>query len=124
MDKSVEVVNLLGSFVNLNEFMSKNSIKVLCDKEYNAVLFTRSLNKSYFNSKKIILGKQVCIIPFLRKTLIKYLKLKPTSLELMESIDMWRLIENGVKVKMKKINEMSFPVDTKKDLNKVSKLIN
>ena len=40
-DNNVEVVNLLGKFDNLKEFKDKNSIKVLCDKENNAIYFGR-----------------------------------------------------------------------------------
>ena len=36
---------------------------------------------------------------------------------------MWRLIENGQKVKMVKINNLTFAVDTKKDLNKVANIL-
>ena len=46
----------------------------------------------------MIFYKQVCIIPFERNFLVKYLKLKPTKLEIIESIDMLRIIENGFKI--------------------------
>ena len=89
----------------------------------NAIYFSRlpiPFSKSF---KKNIFYKQVCIIPFKRDYLIKYIKMKPTSLEIKESIDMLRIIENGEKVKMVEISEITYPVDTLSDLRKVSKLI-
>ncbi len=122
-DKSIGVVNLLSNFENKKEYLSPNSIKVICDKNKNAIYFCRKLDETIYNSKKIIFGKQVCIIPFRRRNLIEYLNLKPTGMEIKESIDMWRLIENGQKVKMVKINNLTFAVDTKKDLNKVANIL-
>ena len=44
----------------------------------NAKYFTRMLPIQFYNSKNRLLGKQVCIIPFKKEALIKYIKLKPT----------------------------------------------
>jgi len=119
----VGVVNLLSKFENLKEFLSPNTIKVICDKNGDAIYFTRKLNKKFYYSDNIIIGKQVCIMPFRREFLKKYIKLRPTFLEKDESIDMWRFIEHGYRVRMKKIKDVSFAVDTKNDLKKVEYLI-
>ena len=47
--------------------------------------------------------KQVCVIPFKRDFLIKFLKMKTSYLEKTESIDMNRVLENGYKVHMVEI---------------------
>ena len=47
--------------------------------------------------------------------------MKQTQLEIIESVDMMRIIENGEKVKMVMIDDLSFSVDTQEDLNKVQK---
>jgi 3-deoxy-manno-octulosonate cytidylyltransferase (CMP-KDO synthetase) len=65
--------------------------------------------------------KQVCIIPFRREYLLKFNSMKETQLEIIESVDMMRIIENGEKVKMVMIDDLSFSVDTQEDLNKVQK---
>ena len=122
-NKQTGVVNLLGKFEDKKEFNNPNSIKVICDKDDNAIYFTRNLPDKIFHSKNVNFGKQICIIPFRRNILIKYLKLKPTSLEIHESVDMWRFLENGFKVKMVKMKGYSFAVDSKEDLKKVSLLI-
>jgi 3-deoxy-manno-octulosonate cytidylyltransferase (CMP-KDO synthetase) len=63
--------------------------------------------------------KQVCIIPFRRDYLIDFNSMSETPLEIIESVDMMRVIENGDKVKMIKVNDITYSVDTLEDLNKV-----
>ena len=69
------------------------------------------------------MNKQVCIIPFKRDFLLEYTKLKPTPLEISESVDMMRILEHGKKVKMVPTKFQTYPVDTKEDLLRVEKLI-
>ena len=56
--------------------------------------------------------------------MIEYTNLEPTPLEIAESIDMLRVIENGDKVKMVETKHFNQSVDTQEDLKKVSALIN
>ena len=63
--------------------------------------------------------RQVCVIPFRREWLIKYTALKPTPLEIIESVDMNRFLEHGLKVKLVKVDCETLAVDTKEDLIKV-----
>ena len=58
--------------------------------------------------------KQVCIIPFRRNFLIKYKKLKPTKLEINESVDMMRVLENGLNIKMIETKFKTQAVDTRR----------
>ena len=49
--------------------------------------------------------------------------MRPTPLEQLESIDMLRVIENGDEIKLVEISEITYPVDTIKDLRKVERLM-
>ena len=60
--------------------------------------------------------KQVCIIPFRKEFLMKYNQMEQTPLEVIESIDMNRIIENGIPVKMVRTDELTYSVDTQEDL--------
>ena len=60
--------------------------------------------------------KQVCVIPFKRDFLLEYNEMEQTQLEIIESVDMMRVLENGIKIKMVYIQEDNFSVDTKEDL--------
>ena len=67
--------------------------------------------------------KQVCIIPFKREFLLEYTELTPTPLEIAESIDMMRVLEYGMKVRMIPTKHQTHAVDTLEDLNRVEKLM-
>ena len=67
--------------------------------------------------------KQVCIIPFQRDFLFQYQNMSPTPLEIAESIDMMRVLENGYKVRMVPTAYETHAVDTKEDLEKVELLM-
>ena len=119
-DKSVNVVNLMGEIESVEEFDDPNNVKVVVDKNSDAIYFSRepipSAKKSETN---VSMFKQICIIPFKRDYLLKFNSMEETELEKFESIDMLRLIENGNKVKMVKSPHPAFSVDTQKDLENV-----
>ena len=122
-DKKVQVVNLFSKIKSESEFKDKNCIKVVCDKKMNAIYFSRAPIPTKSRVKHNLQRKQICIIPFRRKFLMKYLKFKPTPLEKIESIDMMRIIEHGFDVKMVQTNFDTQAVDTRSDLIKVEKMI-
>lgn len=123
-NKKVNVVNLISKIKNKMDFLDQNCIKVTKDKNYNALYFSRSGIPNNRISVKYFGYKQVCVIPFRRNFLLNYVKMKETYLEKIESIDMLRLLENNHKVKLVEIFKETYPVDTKKDLVKINKILN
>ena len=99
-DSKILVTNLLGNIENIEEFEDRNCIKVVCDLEGNALYFSREPIPTREKIDIIPMQKQVCIIPFTRNFLLEYTDMSPTPLEIYESIDMMRVLEYGLKVKM------------------------
>lgn len=122
-DANIQVVNLLGKITDKAEFEDKNCIKVVCDLEKNALFFSREPIPSRSKTSNIQMGKQVCIIPFRRDYLLQYTALKPTPLEEIESIDMLRILEHGMRVRMVETEYDTRAVDTPEDLELVEKLM-
>ena len=123
-NKKINVVNLISKIKNKKIMIDPNSIKVVKNLKNEALYFSRS-PIPYNNKSKNFYGyKQVCIIPFKRDFLLKYIDLKPTELEKIESVDMMRILENGYAVNLVEISKETFPVDTLNDLKKVIKIIN
>lgn len=122
-DASIEVVNLLGVVRSEDEFEDRNCIKVVCDINSNALYFSREPIPTRANISNISMGKQVCVIPFRRDFLISYTKMEPTPLEIIESIDMMRVLEHGLKVRMVSTKYNTHAVDTPSDLEKVRQLM-
>ena len=123
-DPNIQVTNLLGKIKDIAEFEDRNCIKVVCDLKGNAMYFSREAIPTRCKGDVIpIIGKQVCIIPFRRDYLIEYTKLAPTPLEIAESVDMMRILEHGMKVRMVPTLHDTQAVDMPADLQKVAVLM-
>ena len=122
-DPSILVTNLLGQIKCTMEFEDRNCIKVVCDLNNNAMYFSREPIPTRSRISEVPIGKQVCIIPFRRDYLLEYTKLDPTPLEIIESIDMMRILEHGMKVRMVPTIHDTQAVDTPADLKKVEILM-
>jgi 3-deoxy-manno-octulosonate cytidylyltransferase (CMP-KDO synthetase) len=119
----VQVVNLLGKIKDVAEFEDRNCIKVVCDLHSNAMYFSREPIPTRCKVDHIPMGKQVCIIPFRREFLLEYTRLTPTPLEIAESVDMMRVLEHGMRVRMAPTAHDTQAVDTPEDLRKVEQLM-
>ncbi len=123
-DSSIKVLNLMAELKTEEEWEDPNEVKVVVDKEDYALYFSREpipSRKKY--DGKITAFKQVCIISFTRDALLEYVDLEPTNLEIIESVDMNRFLEYGVKVKMVRTTHETLAVDTDADLKKVNQLM-
>jgi len=120
--EDILVTNLMAALKTKEEYEDINEIKIVVDKNNFALYFSREpIPSSKKGAENIIKLKQVCIIPFRRDFLIKFNSWKQTPLEIIESIDMLRVLEYGNKVKMVFTKYDTYSVDTKKDLKKVAK---
>ncbi len=124
MDENVNIVNLMSEIKSDKEFQNPNEIKVVVDVNNYALYFSRMPIPS---SQKGISGfpalKLISITPFRRDFLIDYNKMMQSPLEIIESIDMMRIIENGYRVKMVLTESKTFSVDTQEDLQNVRELL-
>ena len=119
-DPTLPVSNLMSAIKTEQEWNDPNEVKVVTDCNNNALYFSREpipSNKKF--NDQISAFKQVAVIPFRRDWLIKYTKLTPTPLEIIESVDMNRFLEHGLTVKLVGTNFETLAVDTPKDLKNV-----
>jgi 3-deoxy-manno-octulosonate cytidylyltransferase (CMP-KDO synthetase) len=119
-DSEIKISNLYSNINTIEEFEDPNEVKVVVDKNEFAIYFSREAIPSRKKGvSKVPMYKQVCIIPFERDFLLEYNNMEQTPLEIIESVDMMRIIENGMKVKMVFSEEPSYAVDTQADLDNV-----
>ncbi len=113
---TIQVANLLGNISSEKEFHDPNCIKAVADLEGNAVYFSRLPipHGAIFNDSST--GKQVCAIGFRRDFLMEYLEMNPTDLEVLESIDMLRILQHGGKVRLIPTSEQTQSVDVPGDI--------
>ncbi len=116
-------VNLAKRITDEAEFLDPNTIKVVMDREGDALMFSREPipTRRLLGWGGIHPFKQVCIIPFRRQILLQYAHLERGAAELAESVDMLRLVEHGLKVRMVETEFDTHAVDTRADLQAVEK---
>lgn len=123
-NESVLITNLVSDIDTVEAFENPNEVKVVMDKNNNALYFSREPIPS---RKKGVLDvpmkKQVCVIPFTRDFLLEYNQMEPTPLEIIESVDMMRILENGGKVKMIDTKYITKAVDTQEDIEVVKNMM-
>jgi 3-deoxy-manno-octulosonate cytidylyltransferase (CMP-KDO synthetase) len=115
-DPSVNVVNLMADMQSLEEFEDPNEVKVVVDRDNNALYFSREpIPSRKKGSDTVPMRKQVCVIPFRRDYLLHFNDMPESPLEIYESVDMMRILEHGDKVHMAPIAERTVSVDTPAD---------
>src|SRR4030066_504463 len=122
--EDILVTNLMAAMKTKEEYEDINEVKVVVDKNNFALYFSREpIPSSKKGAINIRMLKQVCIIPFKRDFLIKFNEMTPTPLEIVESVDMLRVLEHGYKVKMVLTEFETYSVDTINDLKRVETLM-
>lgn len=120
---SYSVVNLMARATE-DEAESIDEVKVVINEQNDAIYFSRAKVPETKDSVKVKFYKQVCAIGFSREMLIKFESFSPSNLEIVESIDMNRFIENKTNIKMVEVFGEIVSVDTLSDLKKVEKILN
>ena len=123
-DKTIIITNLVADLHTVKEFEDPNEVKVVMDKNNNALYFSREPIPSRKKGVlEVPMKKQVCVIPFTRDFLLEYNEMEPTALEIIESVDMMRILENGMKVKMIDTIYETKAVDIQEDLDRVVEMM-
>ena len=122
-DPEISLVNLLGSIKDTREFEDPNCVKVVCDLNLNAMFFSRESIPTRWKGNDVPMGKQVAVMAFRRDFLLTYSEMAPTPLEIIESVDMMRVLEHGMKVRMAPTRHNVYAVDTPDDLTRVEQLM-
>jgi 3-deoxy-manno-octulosonate cytidylyltransferase (CMP-KDO synthetase) len=123
-DRKILITNLTAPLTSREEENDPNQVKVVVDKNYFALYFSREpIPSRKKGAENVLMYKQVPIIPFTRDFLIKFNALSPTPLEKIESVDMLRILEHGYKLKMVPVSYDTHSVDTLDDLKRVERLM-
>ena len=128
VDDSTELATLVNPVAE-NENLFEGGVYVVLDKYKNALYFSRSVipyvrdeDKSNWQ-KKHQYFKHVGMYAFTPKALREFSTLQQTSLELAESLEQNRWLENGKKIKVAISQYHTIPVDTLADLENVRAIV-
>ena len=130
------MVSAMHKIKLVEELKNRNVVKVVIDKQSNALYFSRSIiphhrddGESLLNHHKTIpeplkFFRHLGIYGYKKDFLLKYSKMEMIYLEKLEKLEQLRVLENGYKIKMIETDYNSIGIDTKDDYEKVLELLN
>jgi 3-deoxy-manno-octulosonate cytidylyltransferase (CMP-KDO synthetase) len=123
-DAKVQVASLMQVLTNQTSIVDPNYVKVVVDKNSNALFFSRSVIP-YPRSTDIPITyyEHVGVYAFKKQALIDFTNWPMSPLEAAEKIECLRYLENGVSIKMAITNYMGVEIDTPEDLIKAAELL-
>jgi 3-deoxy-D-manno-octulosonate cytidylyltransferase len=123
-DSTVKVASLMQVLNNQASIEDPNYVKVVVDKKWNALFFSRSVIP-YPRSTDIAITyyEHVGVYAFKKQALIDFTHWPMSPLEAAEKIECLRYLENGVSIKMAVTNYMGVEIDTPEDLIKAAELL-
>lgn len=119
-DENTQIATLIKEHPLNNELRNPARIKVVVNKNMEALYFSRSvipytkpeiLNTKYY--------KHIGIYAYRKNALLEIVNLPESSLEKAESLEQLRWLENGYKIKCAITTHESISIDTPEDLNNV-----
>jgi 3-deoxy-D-manno-octulosonate cytidylyltransferase len=113
------VVGSLMHCIEKNTAENPNAVKVVTDKEGNALYFSRSVIP-YLRDKdeSFTYYKHIGVYGYRKEALLYISNLQPTRLEIAEKLEQLRILENGIKIKLAEIKEWSIAIDTPEDFER------
>ena len=121
-DKNLQMATVATELLNAEEMNNPNNVKVVLDKNNDALYFSRSLIPYPRNAGKSKVFKHIGIYAYRRNFLSAYAKMEPTPLEQSESLEQLRALENGFKSRVIKSSCKFIGVDTEEDLKLVNEI--
>ena len=121
-DKNLQMATVATELVDEAEIKNPNNVKVVIDKNNDALYFSRSPIPYPRNVGKAKVFKHIGIYAYRRNFLLNYAKMEPTPLEQSESLEQLRALENGFKIRVIKSSCRFVGVDTAEDLELVNEI--
>ena len=123
-DKNVQIATLIRKTEPGEDIFNPNQVKVILDSEGNAIYFSRTAIPYYRGldaaewSEKHIFFKHLGLYAYTTETLKKITRLARSPLEIAESLEQNRWLENGLKIRTAVTDQESISIDTPDDLER------
>ncbi|MBE7414285.1 MAG: 3-deoxy-manno-octulosonate cytidylyltransferase [Deltaproteobacteria bacterium] len=126
-DPEVRISTLKTRITTEEEYRNPNAVKVVTDRDGNALYFSRSpipAGRTTFKELHSPPFKHIGLYVYRRDALFEFTRLKPAPLENTEMLEQLRALENGFRIKVAEVDYNPISVDTPEDLERVRALIN
>jgi 3-deoxy-manno-octulosonate cytidylyltransferase (CMP-KDO synthetase) len=127
-DPKVELATLIRKVTAIEELTSPNVVKVVVDKNGTALLFSRSAIPFIRGTEPsgwlaaATFYKHIGIYGYRTRTLGEIVALPPSPLEIAESLEQLRWLENGYRIQTQVTEYESVAIDTPSDLLKITNM--
>lgn len=121
-DDETHIVTPIAKIKDVKEINNPNVVKVVFDKNYFAIYFSRSAIP-YNRSGNAIYYKHIGIYGYKRDSLFNFVNLPTSKLEEIEKLEQLRAIENGLKIRCILVDYSGISIDTMEDLEKAKQML-
>lgn len=124
INHNVQIASLMTAILDQEEIKNPNNVKVVFNKNREALYFSRSVIPYDRSGEGYQYYKHIGVYAFRKKTLLEFVDLPSSSLEAAEKLEQLRLLENNYKIHMFETSKPSIGIDTEEDLEKAIKFYN
>ena len=121
--KECDIGTLASDFSSENEKEDSNVVKVVVKNKLLKTSFLNALDFFRINKKIDNVYHHIGIYGFTSKSLINYVSLKRSKLEIERKLEQLRALENGMKIHVGYVKSSPLSVDTEEDLAQVKTLM-
>ena len=123
-DPAIEIVNIMSRLRTREQFEENNNVKVVVNQKGDALYFSREpIPSPWKGIDRVPMYMQVGVIAFRREVLIRFNSMAETTLEIIESVDMNRVLESGGHIRMVLTEAVTIGVDTLQEADEVERLM-
>jgi len=124
-DPTAQIATIIKKITSIEALLNPNNPKVILNNNSDAIYFSRATIPYVVNSevenwmKKVTFYEHLGLYAYKTDVLRKLTLLNPSILEIAESLEQNRWIENGYKIKVAETDFENISIDTKEDLQKL-----
>lgn len=118
-EPNLKMATLKYRLDSMEDVDNTNNVKVITDKNDYAMYFSRSPIPFPRKLNENIYFKHIGVYAYKKDFVLEYAKMPQTALEVSESLEQLRVLENGYKIKVIETKHKVLGVDTPEDLVKV-----
>ncbi len=123
-DPSVKVGSLMRKIEDENELSASSSVKVVVNKNKDALYFSRSVIPFVANEKvQAQHYLHIGVYGFRKEALLQFTQWPAAELELVEKLEQLRYLENGMAIRMALVDFKSVAIDTPEDLERAKLML-
>lgn len=121
-DASVQVASLMRK-ISAEEAADPNNVKVVTDKNGDALYFSRSAIPFVRDAGAVDYFLHVGVYAYKKEALMSFTQWPQSALEKTEKLEQLRYLENGIKIRMAETGYINIAIDTPGDLERAKNLL-